>query len=95
MCKYKDLFKEVMAFERMGGCLQAGGGWVGEGPPGGGAARAKADKPGWVWADGGKCSVAIAKGQEVRSGGDAGRGSGGWGWGMQVPPGEAGRWNIF
>lgn len=53
------------------------GGRRGKGPPGGGAAQAKAGKPGQIWGDAEQCRVAPAKGHEVRSGGDPGRGS--WG----------------
>ena len=53
--------------------------WVGQGLPAGGSARAKADKLGWVWGDSRESRVVITKSQEVRSGGDAGRGSREWG----------------
>ena len=52
---------------------------MGQGPPAGGSAQAKADKLGWVCGDSRESRVVIAKGQEVRRGGDARRGSREWG----------------
>lgn len=44
-----------------------------------GSARAKADKLGWVCGDSRESRVVVARGQEVRSSGDARRGSQEWG----------------
>ena len=62
VCEHKDICREGTAFEKMAGCHQAEG--QGEGPPGGGAAGAKADKSGWVWGVG-KCQAATTKAHEV------------------------------